>query len=64
MTTEDRDALTAVFKRLVHDKADEVDSSQEQDWYSLTLGFALGYGWTPSDAHEFATYIRYQTNLG
>jgi len=56
--------LKALFKTEVHDKAKEVDPSNEQDWFSITLGWALGKGLSPDRAHEFAIYIRYKTELG
>jgi hypothetical protein len=45
--------------------ANEIDDeSNDQDWYSLTLGWALAKGLTPIKAHEFAKHIRYHTTLG
>jgi hypothetical protein len=55
---------TIAFKAEINDRAEEIDSSNEQDWFSLTLGWAIGKGLTPEDAHEFARYIRYETPLG
>ena len=45
---------------------DEIDSggpSGTEDWYSLCLGWALAKGLTPTEAHEFASHIRYNTNM-
>jgi len=61
MTTTE---LEALFKVEVHDKAAEVDPGQEEDWRSLTLGWALAKGLTPEEAHEFSFHIRYNTELG
>ncbi len=36
-----------------------VDPSNELDWYSLAVGFALYAGYTPNRAHEFACHTRY-----
>ena len=47
-----------------HDRGSEIDPDNERDWLSLTLGWALAKGLTPSQAHDFALHIRYQTNLG
>ena len=55
---------TLAFANAIHDKATETDPSNEQDWYSLTLGWAIGKGFTPDDAHDFARYIRYETEWG
>ena len=52
------------FKTEVHDRAKEIDESGEQDWYSMTLGWAIAKGITPDDAHDFARHIRYNTELG
>jgi hypothetical protein len=41
----------------------EIDPGNEQDWYSLTLGWALAKGFFPTQAHAFAMHIRYDTKL-
>lgn len=65
MATKKIDMLMVdIFKTEVHDRAKQVDPSEEQDWYSLTLGWALAKGMDPDEANEFAMYIRYNTNLG
>lgn len=56
-----------LFEREVHDRAGEIDSPNELDWYSLTLGWAIAKGMgleEPSEAHQFALHIRYHTDLG
>ena len=55
---------TDLFEKEVHNRAVEVDPYNDQDWYSITLGWAIGKGIEPEEANEFATYIRYSTNLG
>lgn len=50
-------ASKAEWKRTVYDEWREIDPSHEQDWYSLALGWALGKGATPADAHQFATEV-------
>jgi hypothetical protein len=55
--------LVPSFKKNVSDKSGQIDSNNEQDWYSLTLGWALGKGLSVSDAHDFARFIRYHSNL-
>lgn len=57
-------ALQAQFEEEVNRKAKEVDPSQDQDWFSLTLGWAIAKGLTPKEAHDFAIFIRYHTDLG
>lgn len=59
--------LTALFKAECSDRydlSDGVDSSAGQDWYSLTLGWAIAKGLAPDEAHKFATHIRYGVDLG
>jgi len=56
--------LTELFKLGVSDKSKEIDPSNEEDWYSLTIGWAIGRGLDINEAKEFAVYIRYKTNLG
>lgn len=58
-----RDELALQFKSEVSNRAEEVDPEDERDWYALTLGWALAKGLAPAAAHEFARYIRYQTDL-
>lgn len=53
-----------IFKKEVHDRAAEVDPTNEYDWLCLTIGWALGKGAEPEDAALFAVHIRYQTDLG
>jgi len=64
MTEKDRDKFEELFKTEVHDKGHEVDPANELDWYVLTVGWAIGKGVKPEDAHDFARYIRYHTDLG
>ena len=58
------DELVALFKTECHDRAKELDPSNEQDWFSLTLGWAIAKGLTPDEAHGLAIHIRYETELG
>ena len=59
-----RNVLEQMFKTEVDDRAEAIDESQSLDWYSLTLGWAIGKGLEPDEAHDFACYIRYETDLG
>lgn len=56
--------LIQKFKTEISDQAAEIDPSQECDWPSLTYGWAMGQKLAPDEAYEFATYIRYSTDLG
>jgi len=60
----DLSPLQAKFKSEVSDRAAEIDPSDEQDWFSLTLGWAIANGLSPDEAHSFASHIRYHTDLG
>lgn len=55
--------LLYLFKKEVHDLADDVDPSFEEDWKSLTIGWAIAKGLEPEAAREFAIYVRYNTDL-
>jgi len=54
-----RKEMLEVFKREVADRAAEVDPKKEHDWYSVTVGWAMGKGLSPVEANAFARYIRY-----
>lgn len=56
--------LILLFKNEVADRAAKIDPSSEQDWFSLTLGWAIAKGLTPDESHAFAIHIRYHTTLG
>ena len=58
------DALVSIFAVEVHDRAVEIDPDNIQDWYSLTLGWAIAKGLPPDAALAFARHIRYRTTLG
>ena len=59
-----KEKLTKMFKEEVHNKAESIDPSSEEDWHSLTLGWAIGKGLSIVEAQEFSRYIRYDTDLG
>jgi hypothetical protein len=52
------------WKAQVFDRAEEVDPGSEYGWFELCLGWAIGRGMTPAEAHAFATHVRYHTELG
>lgn len=54
-----RDWVRQVFSR-----RERIDPNNEEDWYSLALGYALGKGVSVTTAHQFALHIRYHTPLG
>lgn len=52
--------LALLFKEEVCDRSKEIDSSEEQDWFSLSLGWAIAKGLTPDAAWDFAIFVRYE----
>ncbi len=42
----------------------DIDPDNAEDWYSMTVGWALAKGDKPSDAHHVARHIRYKSGLG
>ena len=64
MTKKEQARLTKLFKVEVVDLGGEVDPDDEEDWKSLTLGWVLAKGVSPAEARDFASYIRYETDLG
>ena len=58
-----RDELLRLFKSEVDERAPDIDPDNKQDWYALTLGWALAKGMEPDAAHDFARFVRYNTEL-
>jgi hypothetical protein len=56
-------ALLDLFKAEVSDRSNQVDPEDMEDWHSLVLGWAIAKGMDPEKAREFATYVRYSTDL-
>jgi hypothetical protein len=56
--------LIQLFKTECSDRASEIDTDSSQDWFSLTLGWAVAKGLAPEAAYDFAVHIRYKTDLG
>jgi hypothetical protein len=56
--------LLLQYQKEIWDRREDVDPSNEQDWFSLGLGWAIAKGLTPEEAHEFSIYIRYNTEMG
>lgn len=57
MMKEKYKELELLFKNEIHDRASQIDEACTQDWFSLTLGWAIAKGLQPDDAHEFTNYI-------
>lgn len=65
--TDKQLTLVTIYQVEVHKEHDKIDRggmSGCEDWYSLSVGWALGKGLTSEEAHEFAYYIRYNTEMG
>jgi hypothetical protein len=52
-----------LFKQEVSDRSSDIDPSNSENWFSLTLGWAIAKGFDPVEAQLFATYVRYNTDL-
>ena len=68
MNEERRQELTEQFREEVHLPAMEDAKGEEilydTNFHGLTIGWAMAKGESIPDAYEFATYIRYHTDLG
>lgn len=53
----------AMFKQEVDKRSASIDPDNEYCWLSLTVGWAIAKGMKPNDAHEFASYVRYNTDM-
>lgn len=64
------DELEAQFKTEVTDPVQSFNSGEEDNWTmeqdfcSLTIGWAVAKGLSLDHAYTFALHIRYHTNLG
>lgn len=47
------------FRTEICRREDEVDPEGECDWYDLSIGFFIGIGVKPLNAHEYACEARY-----
>ena len=56
--------LMALYKAEVHDRTEEIDPDLMQDFFSLSLGWAIAKGLSISDAQEFALQVQYNTDMG
>lgn len=45
------------WKEKVFNKSSEVDPGDEELWRSIALGFTLGLGYRPEEAHELVRAI-------
>ena len=52
--------LYTIFRAEIVTVAREVDPGEELDWFALTVGWAIAKGLTPSEAHDFSIYARYE----
>lgn len=52
-----------VFEKEISLNAKQIDPNNEFDWWCITYGWAIAKGFDIDDAHKFATYIRYDTEL-
>ena len=57
-----KEALLLLFKNEVCVRSDQVDPTDDYDWYSLCVGFCIAKGADPDLAAEVATAARYTHN--
>ena len=55
-----RNVLEQMFKTEVADRSEAIDEVKYLDWYSLALGWAIGKGLSPDEAHDFANHILHE----
>jgi hypothetical protein len=57
----DEAAVLVLFRRDCCEpkKAKKIDPGQEQDWFSLSLGYFIAKGIEPKRAHTLAIHARY-----
>ena len=53
-----------VFRADVYDRRSEIDPLCGEDWYTIALGWAIGRGMAPMEARDFATFVRFRTDMG
>ncbi len=63
MSKKERDKLKDKFKAECSDHAAAIDGTEPVHWHTLTFGWGIAKGLTIDEAHKFATYIRYSTDL-
>lgn len=56
--------LIKQFTNEVVQHTNEIDPDGDEDWHSLTVGWAIAHGLEPELARKFAHHIRYKTELG
>lgn len=54
-----KEKLFKEFKKDVCLKAKEVDPGDEQDWFSLSLGYFLAKGCSPEESWDLSSEVRY-----
>jgi hypothetical protein len=55
----DKVKLYKLFSDEVCTHGKTVDPDDNQDWYSLSIGWAIAKGYSPAQAHTFSLYARY-----
>lgn len=51
--------LLPLFKSEVCDRSKEIDELEAEDWFSLSIGWAIAKGLSPAQAHAFSLHVRY-----
>ena len=53
-----KDELEELFRKEIVERAEEIDKDHSEDWFSLSLGWAIAKGLTPDQAYEFTLYLK------
>lgn len=63
MTNVRKVLLEKIFKKEIYAKLRYIDIEKNLDYNALITGWAIAKGEKPSDALDFSTYIRYNTDM-
>lgn len=47
------------FMNEIYTMGADIDATDDLDWFSLTVGWALALGVKPEEAYEVASHVRY-----
>ncbi len=59
-----REELVKQLRSEIADREKDIDPHSELDWYAMIVGWSIGKGLTPDEAHDFSRFVRYETDLG
>lgn len=62
-SSEDTNIVYESVKEELDNKVSEIDPAGNLDWEDLTIGWAIGKGYTIEQALDIGPWIRYHTDL-